>query len=280
MVGMLHFWGLTVDTISCVNIVLAIGLCVDYSAHIAHAFIVEKGSSSDKAAAALASMGPAILNGGVTTFLALVLLGFSESHVFAVFFKVFFLTVVFGLFHGLVFLPVVLSLLRDRGDVDVDVDGDGDGYSKTTASTSSDSDEKTSSPSSSPSSSSSSPPPPRGVVNKAFVAVEDEEKKEKEVLFSLHSLSLSLSHANFFSLLSGTFFFFPFPTSSHDAQLHKSTTNYCPHTQTHCPPLPHCIFEHLWRSFLLLFFFSAHRCPPEVLLPIPSLPSSSTFQKW
>ena len=45
MVGMLHFWGITVDTLSCINIVLAIGLCVDYSAHIAHAFIVSKGKN-------------------------------------------------------------------------------------------------------------------------------------------------------------------------------------------------------------------------------------------
>jgi len=33
-------------------------------------------------------MGPAIVNGGVTTFLALFLLGFSQSHVFVTFFKV------------------------------------------------------------------------------------------------------------------------------------------------------------------------------------------------
>ena len=43
MVGMLHFWDLTIDTLSCINIVLAIGLCVDYSAHIAHAYIVSEG---------------------------------------------------------------------------------------------------------------------------------------------------------------------------------------------------------------------------------------------
>ena len=42
--GMIHFWGLTIDTISCVNIVLGVGLCVDYSAHIAHAFLVSKGA--------------------------------------------------------------------------------------------------------------------------------------------------------------------------------------------------------------------------------------------
>ena len=52
---------------------------------------------------------PAVLNGGVTTFLALAVLAGSNSHAFITFFKVFFLTVVFGLFHGVVFLPVILS---------------------------------------------------------------------------------------------------------------------------------------------------------------------------
>merc|ERR1711860_235558 len=64
-----------------------------------------------------------ILNGGITTFLALVLLGFSQSHVFITFFKVFLLTVLFGLFHGIVFLPVLLSLLGPSHDED-EVPGD------------------------------------------------------------------------------------------------------------------------------------------------------------
>ena len=46
IVGFLHFWGITVDIISCVNIVLAVGLCVDYSVHIGHAFIVAKGEKN------------------------------------------------------------------------------------------------------------------------------------------------------------------------------------------------------------------------------------------
>ena len=33
--------GLTIDTVSCVNLIIAIGLCVDYSAHIAHRFLVK-----------------------------------------------------------------------------------------------------------------------------------------------------------------------------------------------------------------------------------------------
>ena len=60
---------------------------------------------------AVEAIGPAVLNGGVTTFLALVLLAGSTSHTFLTFFKVFVLTVVFGLFHGLVLLPVLLSLV-------------------------------------------------------------------------------------------------------------------------------------------------------------------------
>ena len=43
IVGFLHFWGITIDIVSCINIVLAIGLCVDYSVHIGHAYLVSKG---------------------------------------------------------------------------------------------------------------------------------------------------------------------------------------------------------------------------------------------
>ena len=109
IVGILHFWDVTIDTISCINIVLAIGLCVDYSAHIAHAFLVAEGSSIERSQTAISTMGPAIANGGITTFLAVIPLFFSGSHVFLTFFKVFFLTVIFGLFHGIIFLPVILS---------------------------------------------------------------------------------------------------------------------------------------------------------------------------
>ena len=60
---------------------------------------------------AVLSIGPAVLNGGFTTFLALVLCSLSTGHVFLTFFKVFTLTVVFGLFNGVVLLPVILSLV-------------------------------------------------------------------------------------------------------------------------------------------------------------------------
>ena len=56
-------------------------------------------------------MGPAVLNGGVSTLIAFILLLSSDSYFFLTFFKIFFLTVLFGVWHGLVLLPVLLSLI-------------------------------------------------------------------------------------------------------------------------------------------------------------------------
>ncbi len=56
-------------------------------------------------------MGPAVLNGGVSTILAFILLSTSDTYIFLSFFKIFFLICVFGLYHGLIALPVILSLV-------------------------------------------------------------------------------------------------------------------------------------------------------------------------
>ncbi|XP_053626283.1 patched domain-containing protein 3-like isoform X3 [Cherax quadricarinatus] len=109
--ALMHWWGLTIDTVSCIDIVLAIGLCVDYAAHIGHTFMTKKGTRNERARLTVATIGPAVLNGGFTTFLAFVFLVNSDSHVFITFFKIFFAVVFYGLFHGLVFLPVLLSLV-------------------------------------------------------------------------------------------------------------------------------------------------------------------------
>ena len=85
----MHFWNLTIDVISCVNLVIAVGLCIDYAAHIAHTFMVTEGANGDeKAILALANIGPAVMNGGFSTFLAFITTSTSESHVFMTFFKV------------------------------------------------------------------------------------------------------------------------------------------------------------------------------------------------
>ncbi|XP_068204511.1 patched domain-containing protein 3-like isoform X1 [Palaemon carinicauda] len=108
--ALMHWWGLTIDTVSCIDLVLAIGLCVDYAAHVGHTFMKKEGSRDERARLTVATIGPAVLNGGVSTFLAFIFLANSDSHVFITFFKIFFGVVIYGLFHGLVFLPVILSM--------------------------------------------------------------------------------------------------------------------------------------------------------------------------
>ena len=56
------------------------------------------------------------ISGGFSTMLALSLLVTSRSHVFTSFFKIFLMICLFGLFHGLIMLPVVLGLF---GPVDI-----------------------------------------------------------------------------------------------------------------------------------------------------------------
>lgn len=109
VMGFIHFWGITINTVSAINLILAIGLAVDYAAHVGHAFMAYRGSKQKRANLSLGEMGPAVFNGGFSTFLAFFPLAFSESYLFKTFFKIFFLVSLFGLSHGLIYLPVMLS---------------------------------------------------------------------------------------------------------------------------------------------------------------------------
>ena len=105
---------------SCNNLIIAIGLCIDYASHVAHRFIIEPGTDrNSRIQSTLVNIGPAVLNGGLTTLFAFILLANSQSHVFLTFFKVFFLVVSFGLYHGLVVLPVFLSLFGPKSHVKI-----------------------------------------------------------------------------------------------------------------------------------------------------------------
>ena len=53
--GLMYFWGLTIDTVTTVNLLIAIGLTVDYSAHIAHTFMTSAGTRNGALGQQLAS---------------------------------------------------------------------------------------------------------------------------------------------------------------------------------------------------------------------------------
>ena len=65
----------------------------------------------------LETMGTSILLGGLTTFLGVVPLCFSTTRIFMIVFLSFVGMVVLGLIHGLVLLPVILSLVGPKTGV-------------------------------------------------------------------------------------------------------------------------------------------------------------------
>ena len=72
------------------------------------------GTKIDRAKHSLRTIGPAVMNGGTTTFLSVIMFCGSQSHIFITFWKIFCLTVIFGLFHGIILLPVVLCYIGPR----------------------------------------------------------------------------------------------------------------------------------------------------------------------
>jgi hypothetical protein len=74
------------------------GLVVDYSAHIAHAFVLSTGTSAERSVKALERMGPSVFNAIVSTMLAVIVLSTSETFIFQTFFRSLCLTVVRAVF--------------------------------------------------------------------------------------------------------------------------------------------------------------------------------------
>ncbi|KAL7631718.1 UNVERIFIED_CONTAM: hypothetical protein RMT77_017979 [Armadillidium vulgare] len=111
VLALMTWWGLTLETVTCINLVLTVGLSVDYSAHVTLHFMKTNGSRNERVRITLIDVGPAVFNGAFSTFLSIAFLVTSDSYVFQSFYKIFFGVFIYGLYNGLVFLPVLLSLI-------------------------------------------------------------------------------------------------------------------------------------------------------------------------
>ncbi|KAF8770970.1 Patched domain-containing protein 3 [Argiope bruennichi] len=111
VIGYMTLWGVNLDSISMINLIMCIGFSVDYSAHISYAyFSADKKTPEDGIKAALHSLGVPIFQGSVSTILGVIALIFAPSYIFLTFFKTVFLVILFGALHGILLLPVLLSL--------------------------------------------------------------------------------------------------------------------------------------------------------------------------
>jgi len=91
---------------------MAIGLLVDYVMHVALRYYETTNRTRDeKVKEVLETMGASVLLGGMSTFLGILPLVFSKSAIVNTFFITFISVVTLGIGHGLIFLPVLLSLI-------------------------------------------------------------------------------------------------------------------------------------------------------------------------
>ncbi|XP_050498733.1 patched domain-containing protein 3 [Diabrotica virgifera virgifera] len=111
VVGYMALWGVNLDSISMINLIMCIGFSVDFTAHICYAYMSSKGRTpEEKVKDSLYALGLPIFQGSISTILGMIALLLANNYIFSVFFKMVFLVVFCGAMHGLFLLPVLLSL--------------------------------------------------------------------------------------------------------------------------------------------------------------------------
>ena len=111
VVGYMTHWGVNLDSISMINLIMCIGFSVDFSAHISYSYMsCGETTAAGRVRTSLYLLGLPIFQGSVSTILGIIALAFAPSYVFVTFFKTVFLVMLFGATHGVLLLPVLLSL--------------------------------------------------------------------------------------------------------------------------------------------------------------------------
>ncbi|KAJ1347779.1 Sterol-sensing domain of SREBP cleavage-activation [Parelaphostrongylus tenuis] len=109
LVGLLSWWGADLDPVTQVDVLLATGFSVDYTAHVAYQFYRGYGSAQERVESSLSEMAAPMIQAGLSTFLCMLPLIFVPTYAIVAFAKTIFIIVSIGLVHGLFVLPVLLS---------------------------------------------------------------------------------------------------------------------------------------------------------------------------
>lgn len=123
------WFGISLNAVSLVNLVICVGLAVEFCVHIARAFtLLPEGVKNDRDSRvhyAMTTVGGSVFRGiTMTKFIGVCVLAFAQSKIFQVFyFRMWFSLIVIASVHALVFLPVLLSLAGGKSYVDEPISG-------------------------------------------------------------------------------------------------------------------------------------------------------------
>jgi Niemann-Pick C1 protein len=85
LLGLMVLWNIQLNAISLTNLMIAIGISIEFCAHITHAFTMRTGRRSERTSKALIAVGPSIFSGmTITNLLGIAVLFFSQSRLIQV----------------------------------------------------------------------------------------------------------------------------------------------------------------------------------------------------
>ncbi|KAL3080175.1 hypothetical protein niasHS_013847 [Heterodera schachtii] len=110
LAGFMGLAGVKLNPISSVTLITAVGIGVEFTAHVALAFLTSLGTREERMVQCLQHMFVPVIHGGMSTLLGIIMLAFSDfDFVVQYFFVVLTALVIIGLFNGLAVLPVLLA---------------------------------------------------------------------------------------------------------------------------------------------------------------------------
>ncbi|XP_023217413.1 patched domain-containing protein 3-like [Centruroides sculpturatus] len=109
--GYMSLWDINMDILSMMSLILCVGFCVNYPAHISYAYICSPYQTpNERMKDSLYRIGYPICQGSLSTILG-ILFVYRDMYASIIFMKIVFLITLETAFHALIFIPVVLSLI-------------------------------------------------------------------------------------------------------------------------------------------------------------------------
>ncbi|NXW74283.1 PTC1 protein, partial [Hirundo rustica] len=116
--GMMGLIGIKLSAVPVVILIASVGIGVEFTVHVALAFLTAIGDRNHRAVLALEHMFAPVLDGAVSTLLGVLMLAGSEfDFIVRYFFAVLAILTVLGVLNGLVLLPVLLSFFGPYPEV-------------------------------------------------------------------------------------------------------------------------------------------------------------------
>ncbi|XP_072815266.1 protein patched homolog 1 isoform X2 [Vicugna pacos] len=116
--GMMGLIGIKLSAVPVVILIASVGIGVEFTVHVALAFLTAIGDKNHRAVLALQHMFAPVLDGAVSTLLGVLMLAGSEfDFIVRYFFAVLAILTVLGVLNGLVLLPVLLSFFGPYPEV-------------------------------------------------------------------------------------------------------------------------------------------------------------------